>query len=57
LLRGQPGSPARSDDEIAAALGLIWSGRDDRYSELRSAMPADSGSGGQRRVEMHYIGG
>ena len=56
LLRGSAGGPARSDDDIAAALGLIWSRRDDRYSELRSAMPADPGVG-ERRVEMHYIGG
>jgi cyclic pyranopterin phosphate synthase len=45
-----------SDEEIAAAIGLIWSGRDDRYSELRgrNAAPAEAGS---RKVEMHYIGG
>ena len=55
LLRGQgPGGQAWTDAEIAAALGLIWTQRDDRYSELRSAgtLPA-----GERRVEMHYIGG
>jgi GTP 3',8-cyclase len=51
LLRG-----SYSDEQIAAAIGLIWQQRDDRYSELRSAMAADTGSG-QRRVEMHYIGG
>ena len=45
-----------SDAQIAAAVGLIWQGRDDRYSELRGALAADPGSG-QRRVEMHYIGG
>jgi GTP 3',8-cyclase len=57
LLRGQrrDGAPW-TDHDIAAAIGLIWSGRDDRYSELRSAMKADTGSG-TRRVEMHYIGG
>jgi cyclic pyranopterin phosphate synthase len=45
-----------SDQEIAAAIGLIWAGRDDRYSEQRgaNAAPADSGP---RKVEMHYIGG
>jgi cyclic pyranopterin phosphate synthase len=45
-----------SDAEIAAAIGLIWQERDDRYSELRGAagLPAP---GGGRRVEMHYIGG
>jgi cyclic pyranopterin phosphate synthase len=57
LLRGQSteGQPW-SDDQIAAALGLIWSQREDRYSQLRGAMQADPGSG-ERRVEMHYIGG
>jgi cyclic pyranopterin phosphate synthase len=51
LLRGD-----YSDEQIAAAIGLIWQGRGDRYSELRSAQAADTGSGA-RRVEMHYIGG
>ncbi len=57
LLRGQAadGQPW-SDDQIAAAIGLIWDERDDRYSELRSGLQAESGSG-ERRVEMHYIGG
>ncbi len=49
LLRG-----GHSDAQIAAAIGLIWQRRDDRYSELRaSAQPV----AGERRVEMHYIGG
>ena len=51
LLRG-----SYSDEQIAAAIGLIWQGRTDRYSELRGAFGAETGSG-QRRVEMHYIGG
>ena len=51
LLRGD-----FSDEQIAAAIGLIWQERGDRYSELRSEMAADQGSGA-RRVEMHYIGG
>lgn len=51
LLRG-----GHSDEQIASAIGLIWQGRGDRYSELRGAHAADAGSG-QRRVEMHYIGG
>ena len=45
-----------SDAEIAAAIGLVWQGRDDRYSELRGRAEAQAGSG-ERRVEMHYIGG
>ena len=51
LLRG-----GATDEEIAAAIGLVWQGRDDRYSELRSALPAAL-PGDARRVEMHYIGG
>ena len=46
-----------SDDApLASAVGHIWSGRTDRYSELRGAQAADTGSGA-RRVEMSYIGG
>jgi cyclic pyranopterin phosphate synthase len=54
LLRG-----GYSDEQIAGAIGLIWADRADRYSELRSAQPADATSSAttQRRVEMHYIGG
>jgi cyclic pyranopterin phosphate synthase len=55
LLRGHDGR-TYSDEEIAAAIGLIWQRRDDRYSELRGAMQADIGPG-EHRVEMHYIGG
>ena len=51
LLRGD-----YSDEQIAAAIGLIWNERGDRYSELRSGAVAEPGSG-ERRVEMHYIGG
>jgi cyclic pyranopterin phosphate synthase len=57
LLRGsQPDGAPWTDAQIAAAIGLVWSERDDRYSELRSAgtpLP----DAGERRVEMHYIGG
>jgi cyclic pyranopterin phosphate synthase len=52
LLRGA----AHTDDEIRAAIGSIWQGRGDRYSELRGALMAELGTG-ERRVEMHYIGG
>jgi cyclic pyranopterin phosphate synthase len=45
-----------SDAQIAAAIGHVWQGRDDRYSELRGRAEAPSGST-ERRVEMHYIGG
>ncbi len=42
----------RSDADIAAAIGLIWNGRDDRYSEVRTAATARG-----KKVEMSYIGG
>ena len=45
-----------SDADITSALAGVWSGRDDRYSELRAGQAADT-STGERRVEMHYIGG
>jgi GTP 3',8-cyclase len=51
LLRG-----GASDADIASAIGLAWQERDDRYSELRGSGTADAGSG-ERRIEMHYIGG
>ena len=51
LLRG-----GASDADIASAIGLAWQERDDRYSELRGSGAAESGSG-ERRIEMHYIGG
>lgn len=51
LLRGDA-----SDADLASAIGHIWNGRTDRYSELRGAMRADTG-GSARRVEMSYIGG
>jgi cyclic pyranopterin phosphate synthase len=57
LLRGQHGlEQPCSDEQIAAALGLIWQQRGDRYSELRSQLPASAGPS-VRRVEMSYIGG
>jgi cyclic pyranopterin phosphate synthase len=45
-----------SDAEIAAAIGLVWQARDDRYSQLRGKAQARP-SPGEHRVEMHYIGG
>jgi len=45
-----------NDADIASAIGHIWQHRDDRYSELRATLPADTNSA-QRRVEMSYIGG
>jgi len=43
------------DEQLAGAIAGVWAGRTDRYSQLRgqgSATPE-----GERRVEMHYIGG
>jgi cyclic pyranopterin phosphate synthase len=51
LLRG-----GATDEDLASAIGHIWHGRDDRYSQLRSTMAPDTGAG-KRRVEMSYIGG
>ena len=45
-----------SDADITSALAAVWGGRDDRYSELRAALPTAM-AGAERRVEMHYIGG
>jgi cyclic pyranopterin phosphate synthase len=56
LLRGENHGRAYSDEQIAAAIGLVWQRRGDRYSELRAALPADA-KPRERKVEMHYIGG
>ena len=45
-----------SDVELASAIGHIWQGRSDRYSQLRASLPAEA-KAGARRVEMSYIGG
>jgi len=42
-----------SDGQLASAIAAVWSGRDDRYSQLRGTAQA----GAEPRVEMHYIGG
>jgi len=41
-----------TDDEIAAKIAAVWTGRDDRYSELRSAQTE-----GLHKIEMSFIGG
>jgi cyclic pyranopterin phosphate synthase len=51
LLRG-----SASDEQIGQAIATIWASRADRYSETRGAMAGGSNAG-ERRVEMHYIGG
>ena len=50
-LRGLVRSGA-TDDELAATIAGVWTGRDDRYSELRTAETADL-----PKVEMSFIGG
>ncbi len=45
-----------TDAELTGAVADIWSGRRDRYSELRGRGLAQPGNG-ERKVEMHYIGG
>jgi len=56
LLRG-----GADDAAIAATIAGVWAARDDRYSALRTAATppagADPAHAGERRVEMHYIGG
>ncbi len=42
----------KSDEEIAAAIGLIWNQRVDNYSEIRTEETARN-----KKVEMSYIGG
>ena len=42
----------KSDDQIAAAIGLIWNQREDRYSEIRTEEMAR-----MKKIEMSYIGG
>jgi GTP 3',8-cyclase len=50
-LRGLIRSGA-TDEQLETAIGAVWSGRGDRYSELRSQATA-----GLAKVEMSYIGG
>jgi cyclic pyranopterin phosphate synthase len=49
------------DAAIAATIDHLWTGRDDRYSALRTAatppFAASDAPADERRVEMHYIGG
>jgi len=48
----------RSDAEISGAVASLWTARSDRYSELRTINTDGlSRAGGERKVEMSYIGG
>ncbi len=51
LLRG-----GASDEALISAIGAIWQGRTDRYSELRASLPPETRAQ-RRRIEMSYIGG
>ena len=51
LIRGQA-----TEEDLASAIGHIWQGRSDNYSEQRSSMPFDEGAP-VKRIEMSYIGG
>ncbi|HEY4339309.1 MAG TPA: GTP 3',8-cyclase MoaA [Steroidobacteraceae bacterium] len=44
-----------TDDELAQLIRQVWSGREDRYSELRANLRKSSGD--HPKVEMYYIGG
>jgi cyclic pyranopterin phosphate synthase len=44
-----------TDDELSALIRQVWSGRQDRYSELRANLRQSSGD--HTKVEMYYIGG
>jgi cyclic pyranopterin phosphate synthase len=46
-----------TDAQLSAAISHIWTGRSDRYSELRGSEGSAPPGDGQRRVEMSYIGG
>jgi cyclic pyranopterin phosphate synthase len=51
-------SPLRAgaaDDDLLALIRRAWTGRDDRYSELRD--PNGAVEQPLRKIEMHYIGG
>jgi cyclic pyranopterin phosphate synthase len=50
----------RSDAELSSAIAQLWRKRADRYSDTRTINTAGlerSGAGGQKRIEMSYIGG
>jgi len=44
-----------TDDELSALIRQVWTGRQDRYSELRANLR--QGDGDHTKVEMYYIGG
>ena len=45
------------DDELLQMIRDTWQGRNDRYSELRGVSQRAAQSGGEKKIEMYYIGG
>jgi GTP 3',8-cyclase len=56
LLRGDR-DQTFNDGHISSAIGQIWRGRTDRYSELRSHPEGQALLASRPKVEMSYIGG
>jgi len=46
-----------SDDELRQMIRGAWEGRNDRYSELRGVPQRTAQAGGEKKIEMYYIGG
>jgi cyclic pyranopterin phosphate synthase len=46
-----------SDDELLQTIRGTWQGRNDRYSELRGVSQRTAQAGGEKKIEMYYIGG
>lgn len=46
-----------SDDELLRVIRDTWLGRSDRYSELRGVSRRSAQPGGEKKIEMYYIGG
>jgi cyclic pyranopterin phosphate synthase len=46
-----------SDDELLQMIRGTWQGRNDRYSELRGVSQRTAQAGGEKKIEMYYIGG
>ena len=46
-----------SDDELLQMIRGTWEGRNDRYSELRGVSQRTASAGGEKKIEMYYIGG
>ena len=58
LLRSpQAQTDSQTDAQLQQAIAAVWSGRADRYSELRASMQPMHPKLGYARVEMSYIGG